>query len=69
MDPPLKAANSPADRGARLGAEDLWFRKRVDTSHYASPSLFPPCTCGARICPDRTDDNTPPDATPRNEYR
>lgn len=64
MDPPPKAVNIPAGRDPGLSAEDLWFRKRVDTSHYASPSLFPPCTCGAKVCPDRPEENTNPQTSP-----
>lgn len=69
MDPSPEAVNTRADRDAGPGVEDLWFRKRVDTSHYASPSTYPPCTCGAKVCPDRSDDSAPHHAISRNEYR
>lgn len=67
-DPRRPAPGTPTHlrpgRGTQPAAESLWFRKRVDTSHYASPSLFPPCTCGAKVCPDRTEENTNPQTSP-----
>ncbi|MYU36960.1 hypothetical protein GTW52_28235 [Streptomyces sp. SID8358] len=52
------AHTTRAGKAAEPGADSLWFRKRVDTSHYASPSTYPPCGCGAAICPDRPEDAT-----------
>jgi len=37
----------------------LGFRTDVDTSRYDSIASYPPCRCGAAICPDRTTTTTP----------
>ncbi|PZT71946.1 MULTISPECIES: hypothetical protein [unclassified Streptomyces] len=49
---PTRAGGSAPDRGLRRGP---------DLSRYASLAAYPPCQCGAAICPDAPPRPEPPE--------